>query len=163
MREDHEELILRNPAYLACLLWSLARSFADKGDGKSPNLTHMVIGTSMLFHAASVEKIHAMKMDSGLLKALSDVPELIAGVQPRLEAALPVCILALQVGVAAGIIGREGGEGLPIFPALGTNLPKALRDVEADTGHGVAAARRLGAWFAREDLATVRSRMGVRF
>ncbi|ANM27607.1 MULTISPECIES: three component ABC system middle component [unclassified Rhizobium] len=163
MREDHEESILRNPAYLACLLWNLARSFSDNGSGRSPNLTHMVIGTSMLFHAASVEKIRAMKFDSGLLKALSDVPELVAGGQTRLEAALPTCLQALQLGVAAGIIRRESGDGLPTFLALRTNLPKALRDAEAATGPGISAARRLGAWFAREDLAIVRGRMGVRF
>lgn len=123
----------------------------------------MVIGTSMLFHAASVEKIRAMKFDSGLLKAISDVPELVAGGQSRLEAALPTCLQALQLGVAAGIIQRESGHGLPTFLALGTNLPKALRDTDAASGPGISAARRLGAWFARDDLAIVRGRMGVRF
>lgn len=163
MREDHEELILRNPAYLAGLLWNLARSFADNGMGRSPNLTHMVIGTSMLFHAKSVEKIHAMRFDSGLLKALSDLPELVAGAQIRVEAALPTCLQALQLGVATGIISRQNGYGLPTFLALGANLPKPLRDADVATGPGFSAARRLGTWFAQEDLAIVRGRMGVSF
>lgn len=163
MREDHEELILHNPAFVSCVLWNLARAFADHSGGRSPDLSHMVIGTSMLFHAATVEKIHGMRFESGLLKAVSDVPELIAGVQSRLEMAMPACLLALQVGVSANIFRREGGEGLPVFLALGTNLPRGLRENGSSTASITQAARRLGAWLAQEDLATVRGRMGVRF
>lgn len=163
MREDHEELILRNPAFAAAALWHLARSFSDGADGRSPSLTHMVLGTSMLFHAASVEKIYAMRFDSGLLKAVSDVPELVAGIQVRFEAALQICLPALQLGVSSQILSREGGEGLPTFRAIGTDLPKPIRSGDALTGRTNLAAKRLGAWFAFEDLSIVRGRLGVRF
>lgn len=163
MREDHEELILRNPGFAACALWHLSRSYADGADGRSPTLAHMALGTAMLFHGATVEKISGMRFESGLLKAVSDMPELVAGVQPRLEAALHVCLIALQVGVAAQMLCREGGTGLPTFRALGTNLPKQVRTYDAVAGRTNLAARRLGAWFAAEDLATVRGRMGVKF
>lgn len=163
MREDHEELILRNPAFGACAMWHLARTFADNADGRSPTLVHMVLGTGMLFHAATVDKVSGMRFDSGLLKAIADVPELIAGIQTRVEAALPVSLSAIQLGVAARILDREGGPGLPTFRSLGVDLPSAIRSRDAGAGATNAAARRLGAWFASEDLTTVQGRLGVKF
>jgi hypothetical protein len=159
VREDHEELIARNPAFGACALWHVARAFADKHEGKSPTLPHMILSVAMLFHAGTVEKIARMNFDSGLLKATVEEPELLAGLQRRVEAALPACLRALQVGVAAKILEREGGLGLPTFRALGTALPVAIRE----TNQTNASAKRLGMWLAADDLAALQSRLGVRF
>lgn len=163
MREDHEELILRNPAFGACAFWQFARSFADAAEGRAPQLAHFVIGAGMLFHAATVEKVSGMRFESGLLKAITDKPELIAGLQVRIEAALPDGLSALQLGVAARILERQGGLGMPSFRALGVDLPKPLRSADPRVSTTYSAAKRLGTWFAAEDLGTVRSRLVVRF
>lgn len=119
----------------------------------------MILSIAMLFHAGTVEKIARMNFDSGLLKAIVEEPELLAGLQRRVEAALPACLRALQVGVASKILEREGGLGLPTFRALGTALPVAIRE----TNQTNASAKRLGMWLAADDLATLQSRLGVRF
>jgi hypothetical protein len=162
VREDHEELILRNPALAACALWHLSRSYADACAGTSPSLPLLTVGTAMLFHAATVEKVSGMRFDSGLLKAVADEPELIAGIQVRVEAALPICLSALQVGTAAGILSREGGSGLPIFRAVGADLPAAIRNSGPPAAALGSTARRLGTWFAADDIATVLARLAVR-
>lgn len=112
----------------------------------------------MLFHATTVEKIARMNFDSGLLKAIVEEPELVAGLQRRFEAALPVCLGALQVGVAANVLVREGGPGLPTFRAIGTTLPPAIRD----SNYTNSSAKRLGAWLAADDLPTLQARLGVK-
>jgi hypothetical protein len=162
LRENHEELILRNPALTACALWHLSRSYADACAGASPSLPLLTVGTAMLFHAATVEKVSGMRFDSGLLKAVADEPELIVGLQVRLEAALPVCLSALQVGTAAGILSREGGSGLPVFRALGANLPAGIRNSGTSAAALASTARRLGTWFASDDIVAVLARLAVR-
>lgn len=113
----------------------------------------------MLFHAGTVEKIARMNFDSGLLKAIVEEPELLAGLQRRMEAALPACLRALQVGVAAKLLEREGGSGLPTFRALGATLPVAVRETNPTS----SCAKRLGVWLAADDLPTLQSRLGIKF
>jgi hypothetical protein len=107
MREDHEEVILRNPAFGAGAFWYLARSFSDHSEGGTPMLAHFVLAEGMLFHARTVQKIRNMNLDSGLLKAISDVPDIVAGLQGRVEESVEEALHALQVGTATGILTRE--------------------------------------------------------
>ncbi|MBF7013720.1 DUF6521 family protein [Novosphingobium resinovorum] len=161
MRSNHEELILRNPAFGACALWQVARSFTDKRSGQSPSpsLLHFAISTAMLFHEATVTKIYRMNLESGLLKAVVEEPELVAGLQRRLEKSFPTCLLALQLAVSAEIMTRSSGSGLPAFSAVGSTLPAGIRHSTPTN----AAAKRLGNWLAMEDLEIVRARLGIRF
>jgi hypothetical protein len=52
-----------------------------------------------------------MNFDSGLLKAIVERPDLLAGLQERMEAHAGAALKALQVGVSASLLSREGGEG----------------------------------------------------
>lgn len=159
MRSDYEQIVLRNPAFGACALWHVARRFADKRSGQSPSptLPHLALSTAMLFHEATVAKISRMKFESGLLKAVVEEPELIAGLQKRLEASFPVCLAALQLGVAAKLLTREPGRGVPAFRANGAELPPPIRHGNPTN----SAAKRLGTWLAMEELATVQARLGI--
>ncbi|MFC3443912.1 three component ABC system middle component [Sphingobium rhizovicinum] len=158
MREDHEELVLRNPAFVSCALWYFARTFSDSREGRSPTLAHMVLATAMLLHERTVEKIARMQFESGLLKAVVEEPELFAGLQRRVEAALPVCLTALQVGVSTQLLMRDGDSGLPAFRAGGAALPIPIRQNNSTN----SAARRLGAWIAADDLPILQARLGVK-
>ena len=162
MKADHEELLARNPVLLARCFWHLSLRFGASADGRAPSLPLFVIAAAILFHAESVGKIHRMNFDSGLLKVITERPDLLAGLQRRLEAALSSTLKALQLAVGAGLMTREGGDGLPSFRAIGTNLPVPLRDLPFH-GEMTSAAKRLGAWFAAESLAVIQRQLAVEF
>lgn len=162
MRDDHEELIAHNPMLLSRCFWHLAQKFSEKSGGSAPNLPVFLISTAILFHEESIEKIHRMQFDSGILKAILERPDLLGGLQARLEASLKPSLTALQLAVASKILVREGGHGFPTFRAAGTNLPVALRDAHFDI-QMIGAAKRLGAWFAIESIAVVQRRFAVEF
>lgn len=161
MRSNHEELILRNPAFAACALWHVARNYADNRSEKprSPSIAHLTLSTAMLFHEATVTKIYRMNLESGLLKAVVEQPELVAGLQRRLERSLPICLSALQLAVSSDIMTRANGSGLPVFSAIGSTLPTAIRQRNPTN----SAAKRLGVWLAMENLEVVTARLGVKF
>ncbi|MET4455560.1 three component ABC system middle component [Bradyrhizobium sp. RT3b] len=152
MRPDHEEVLLRNPALGACIFWHLSRSFSEFGRGRAPELPYFLVGAGMIFHQVTIDKIRRMQFESGLLKAISDRPDIIAGLQGRMEEHSLGALRALQVGAASGLIQREGGDGFPTFRAEGSDLPRALRDATAGVTDMLNGAKRLGAWFASEGM-----------
>lgn len=164
MRIDHEELLARNPALTASAFWHLARRHADKAHGAAPVLPVFIVATAMLFHRATVDKIHPMQFDSGMLKAVVERPDLLAGLQARVEDHADAALNALQVGVSSGLLGREGGDGFPRFRALGGgDLPAAIKDFDPPISHIMAAAKRLGVWFAIDGFETVRRQLNIEF
>jgi hypothetical protein len=163
VRPNHEELLLRNPALGACASWHLARSFAEVSLGTAPELPYFLIGTAMIFHRPTVEKIHAMRFESGLIKAVSEQPDVVAGLQSRLENNVKSALMALQVGCAAKMLEREGGEGLPTFRARGADLPFKVRHGEGSVPRIFNCAKRLGRWFASEKLEGLKQQLRIEF
>jgi len=161
MRPDHEEQILRNPALGACAFWHLSRKYAEYNHGMAPSLPLFIIAAGMLFHNSTVEKVRRMQFDSGILKAVSERPDIIAGLQYRTEQYYPAALKSLQVGTAAGILIRDGGEGFPVFRAYGNDLPKPIREVAIGVQDIFNAAKRLGAWFAAENIKNVCSQLRI--
>lgn len=163
MRIDHEELLLRNAMLSARAWWYLSREFADRGDGSAASLPHFILAGGILFHRASARRVSKMQFESGLLKAISDQPDLIAGVQERMEDNFDAVLAGLQVGTASGLLLREGSPEGPSFRAQATLLPKEIREIDGHAKEILAAARRLGRWFADDPLKTVISRLRVEF
>ena len=162
VRTDHEEILVQNPVLLARCFWHLSQRFGAAASGRAPSLPLFVIAAAILFHAESVDKIHRMKFDSGLLKAVVERPDLLAGLQRRLEGALWPTLQALQLAVSAGLLNREGGDSLPSFRAVGTNLPIPLRELPHH-GEMANAAKRLGTWFAAEPFDVIKRQLAVEF
>jgi hypothetical protein len=164
MKIDHEELLARNPALMASAFWHVAHRHAEKAKGAPPILPVFVASAAMLLHRATVNKIHAMQFDSGMLKAVVERPDLLAGIQGRIEAHADTALKALQVGVASGLLIREGGEGFPRFRAMsGNDLPSAIRDLDPPVSHILSAAKRLGTWFAMDSFEGVRRQLNIEF
>lgn len=164
MRDNHEELLARNPALLARLYWHLARKYSETAIGASPTLPVFLVSTGLLIHNETVDKIHRMNFDSGLLKVVVERPDLIGGLQARIEANSPAALLGLQLAVSASLLQRDGGEGLPTFRAIGgADLPLGLREVNSPLAPMIAAAKRLGAWFATEPLEIIQRQLTVEF
>jgi len=162
MRIDHEEILARNPVLLARCFWHFAHRYGAAAEGQPPSLPLFVITAGIMLHEESVAKIHRMNFDSSLLKVVVERPDLLAGLQRRLEAALKPTLQALQLAVSADLLQREGGDGLPTFRAVGANLPVPLRDAPHQ-GEMANAAKRLGAWFAREPLVAIQRQLAVEF
>ena len=162
MRTDHEEILACNSILLARCFWHLSHRFGAASDGRPPSLPLFLIAASILVHAESVEKIHRMNFDSGLLKVVVDRPDLLAGLQRRLEDTLRPTLQALQLAVSSNLLKREGGDGLPTFRAVGTNLPAPLRDLPHHS-EMAATAKRLGTWFAAEPLVVIQRQLAVEF
>lgn len=163
MRADHEEVLLRNPALGACAFWHLSRMFSEYGSGRAPELPYFLIAAGMIFHLGTLEKVRRMQFDSGILKAVSDRPDIVAGLQGRIEEYSLLALKALQVGTAAGILQREGGQGFPSFRATGADLPKPIRDGEASVPDIFSCAKRLGAWFAAEKITLLQKQLNIEF
>jgi len=117
----------------------------------------------MLFHGPTIEKIHAMRFDSGLVKAVSEQPDVIAGLQSRLENNAKTALKALQVGCAARIIEKEGGYGFPAFRAQGPDLPPKIRHAEGNVPRMINSAKRLGQWFAQEQFHNLKQQLRIEF
>ncbi|EIZ77977.1 hypothetical protein WSK_3453 [Novosphingobium sp. Rr 2-17] len=163
MRQDHEELILRNPALGAAAFWNFAAQFGEYAKGAPPILPHFYIAMAILHHRASVDKLHRMFFDSGIMKAVADQPHIIAGLQQRLESRAPATLAALQLGISSGLLLREGGPGFPSFRAIGVALPPAIRNAEGDAARIYGAARRLGAYFANEPISLLSKHLMIEF
>lgn len=86
MLQDHEERILRNPALGAAACWHFAEQFSEHAKGSPPLLPHFYVALAILHHRASVEKLYRMQFDSGITKAVAEQPDIVAGLQQRLEA-----------------------------------------------------------------------------
>ena len=143
--------------------WYLARAFAEASSGEPPELPYFLVGAAMIFHRPTVEKIHAMRFDSGLIKAVSEQPDVVAGLQSRLENNAKSALMALQVGCAANILEREGGEGLPAFRARGPDLPFKIRLGEGSVPRMFSCAKRLGRWFGSEKIEGLKQQLRIEF
>ena len=163
MRSDHEEIILRNPALGACAFWHLAAKYAEHSDGEATVLPHFLIGSGMIFHRTTIEKIRQMWFDSGVLKAVAEEPIILAGLQGRVGQYHLAALKALQLGVSSGLLLRDGGYGFPAFRAVGGDLPKALREAQVDCADIFAGAKRLGAWFAMEPIEVLSRQLNIEF
>jgi hypothetical protein len=72
-------------------------------------------------------------------------------------------LAALQLGVAVGLLQRDGGQGFPTFRALGgADLPVPLRNAPR-LGEMIAAAKRIGAWFALDPLDVIQRQLFIEF
>jgi hypothetical protein len=163
MKDNHEELLARNPALLSRCFWYLTRKYSETAGGRAPSLPVFLMSSGLLFHRETVEKIYRMNFDSRFLKVVAERPDLVGGLQGRVEAAFGASLKALQLGVATGLLQRDGGVGFPTFRALGgADLPPALRDASS-LGEMILAAKRLGAWFALEPFEVIQRQLVVEF
>ena len=163
MKADHEELVLRNPALGACAFWHFSRMYSDYSSGRAPELPCFFIAAGMIFHGRTVDKTFRMNFDSGVLKAVSERPEIVAGLQGRMEDYAQVTLLSLQVASDSGILRREGSDGFPVFRAMGIDLPKPVRLAERSVSDIFSCAKRLGAWFAAEPIENIGKHLMIEF
>ncbi len=164
MKDNHEELLAKNPMLLARAFWHIARKYGEVADGVAPTLPVFLVSAGLLLHRETVEKIYRMNFESRFLKVAVERPDLLAGLQGRIEANAIHALRGLQLGVSSELLQRDGGEGFPSFRAIGSSdLPWPLRDPESLTNPIMSAAKRLGSWFGVEPLDSVQRQLIVEF
>ena len=159
-----EAVVIQNPVMGATTLFTFARAYFDaRNQERGPTLPDAMLVLPMAFHRRTAEAIHRMKSSSGLGKALMDAPELPAGLQERVEGYSRVSLTSLDTAVAAGILCVDADYPWPRYTPTRRTLPAAAVSSSLDVKTILAAAKRLGWWFANEDSDAVYSLLGVRF
>jgi hypothetical protein len=164
MSTSLEHDLVQNAALGATALWSFARGYTERAEGREgPELPACMIVLPMVYHRRTATTVHRMRADSGLLKALHDDPELIAGLQRRLEALATRSLQALNVAVSSSLLEWDRATPWPRVMPKRKTLPPELQASQGDVGAILSAAKRLGWWFAAEDVASIYLRLGVKF
>lgn len=164
VRPHPEYLVVHNVALGAACMTTFAQSyFSSRDQVCGPSLPVALLVLPVCFHERTVSRISRLQSSSGLLHALHEMPELPVGLQERLEDMFDVSMRSLALATAGGLLRRDPGEGWPEFVPLTKSLPVGF-DIQSDGVKAIiATAKRLGWWFAGENLVSICNRLNVRF
>lgn len=160
MTRTHEFDAVQNPALGALLLWTfVAEYFKAKGENEGPTLPHMMLVLPILFNKDFVENIYKRKIKGGLYNALNEDMTLFAGVQNRIQAMNELTLRSINFCCSAKIVllDKKSYEFIPV------------RSKVQDYKHNesihkmLAAAKRLGNWFATTEFNQLCALLKVRF
>ncbi|WP_341282082.1 three component ABC system middle component [Paenibacillus sp. FSL H8-0537] len=160
MTRVHEFDAVQNQALGALLLWTfVAEYFKVKGENEGPTLPHMMLVLPILFNQDFVENIYKRNFKGGLYNALNEDMSLFAGVQNRMQAMSDLTLRSINFCCSARIvlIDKESYEFIPVRSKIqnfkhNESIHKML-----------AAAKRLGHWFAINELNQICALLKVRF
>jgi hypothetical protein len=164
MIPNFEHDVVQNVSLGATALWTFARAYMDKVEGREgPELPMCVVVLPIVYHQRTANAIHRMQSDSSLLKALQEEPQFVVGLQRRLEALATRSFQSLNVAVASSLLEWDPATQWPRLTPNQKTLPNDLQGSLGDVPVILAAAKRLGWWFAKEDVASLCLRLGVVF
>lgn len=159
-----EHDVVQNVSLGATALCTFACAYMEKADGREgPELPACMLVLPIVYHRRTANAIHRMRSDSGLLRALQEEPELVAGLQRRLEALATRSLRALNVAVASSLLEWDHATPWPRVTPKQKTLPMELQAGLGDVPVILSAAKRLGWWFAKEDVVSIYLRLGVMF
>ena len=166
MQSDFEDLILRNPALGASLIWWFCATFVDASKTRrGATLPEIAIAMPMLVHRPTVEAIKNLRLREGsLARAIAREPDIAAGLQERMEGAISFVMQSLGLATASNLVVATADVGsfdryVPARPALPTGLEHACNQIRDARD----AAKRLGTWIAADGLAIASAQLRVRF
>ncbi|MCB1055257.1 MAG: hypothetical protein KDD11_07055 [Acidobacteria bacterium] len=165
MKAQFEIEVIQNTAVGAASLWQFALSYQKNSPGgDAPDLSFLMLVLPTVFHQRSAQKISAKQFKSGLLKALYDSPELVVGLQQRMEAMQARTLRSLSLACAADLLERQSdSKKLPRFVPRRKSLPDALKPTHDDVRKVLSASKRLGTWLSGHDLSFICTQLHVRF
>lgn len=161
MRIDFEEQIVINPVLGGVALWNFVSQYEKHAEPEAyPVILTLLPVLPIVFHKASVTSLKGMQFDSGLTKAIVDNPSIRVGLQRRIVSLSPLTLTSINIACASGLLQRVAAPGVPAFSRGLKRLP---REVEPEgTARDIAtAARRLGAFFARESIIQMQMKLGI--
>jgi hypothetical protein len=160
MKMLNEYDAVQNPALGALLLWTfVAEYYKSKGENEGPILPHIMLVLPILFNQDFVENIYNRRLNGGLYNALNDEMTLFVGVQNRMQAMSNLTFRSINVCCSAKIVflDKERYEFIPVR----SKIPDYKHN---ESIHKMlAAAKRLGFWFATNELNQLCALLKVRF
>jgi hypothetical protein len=159
-----ERTIVHNPALGALSLWSFSREYIDFGKNDlGPSLPMTMLVLPLVLHRQSMLNIRRMRKASGLLKAVSEHPELAVNLQERIEWFSDLTFSSLLLACSTPLLSVERGVDWPHFFPKRKGLPEELQPVADDIKGTLSAARRLGAWLSQIEFGIACSLLHVQF
>ena len=161
-----ERHVAQNTAIEAWALWACAVRFDRTVDSeRGLQLPFCFLILPLVFHGATAKAISGLTMTEGsFYRALTQNRTIMLGLQSRVRGLADDTFRALNLAFAAGILRLDKTETLSVFPDRKT-LPSALGSTQPseDVTEIMGAARRLGYWFATNELSVVCNLLRVRF
>lgn len=159
-----ERTIVQNPAFGATAIWQFARAYFDtRGQTLGPQLPVTLLVLPMVMHRRTAMAIHRMNSESGLARALLVERELPVGLQRRLEGYVDLSFAAIDLGIASTLLEIDPDRPWPRYVPQPKKVPGGSVGNSDDVRMILNASKRLGWWFANEELLTLCSLLNVRF
>jgi hypothetical protein len=165
MKPQFEVEVVHSTAVGSVALWQFSKNFQETSpDGQGPDLPRLMLVLPLVFHQKSLLTIQGKQHKSGLLKVLYDAPELVVGLQQRMEAMHRRTLRSLSLACASSLLERRGDSTLlPRFASCRKTLPRDLNPTHEDVRMMLSASRRLGTWLSAHDLTFICTQLHVRF
>lgn len=161
MRSNFEGDLVRNTTLGAVALWRFALSYHQRLEKlTSPSFPLVMIVLPMVFHRRTVEVMADRTKDGALLKAVAADRTITVGLQRRMVAMSERTVRALNVALAAGLVGLDKASGVAVVPLM-SKAPFRYTNDEASMI--VKAADRLGCSIASTGIGTSLSLLSIRF
>ncbi|OMF08728.1 hypothetical protein BK131_25635 [Paenibacillus amylolyticus] len=158
MKVLNEYEVVQNPALGALLLYTfVSEYFMTKDEG--PTLPHLMLVLPILLNKDFVEKIYKRNKKGGLYNALNDDMTLFIGVQNRMQSMSDLTFRSINLCLSANVVVlvKDKYKFLP----LRNKVPYYKHN--EDIHKMLAAAKRLGYWFATNELNQLCALLKVRF
>lgn len=155
-----ESELVQNAALGALVLWAFTDEFCDqKRRQEGPPLTYLLPVLPMVMHEETVLSIYRRHFDGGLLLAIADDRTMTLDLQERMEAMTPQTMQSLNLAFGVGLLTYRNDVGQ--VWSNRRNLSSVSRGDEIKPM--IAAAERLGYWFATIRIEQLCSYLRIRF
>jgi len=144
-----ETRLAQNAGLGAVVLWQFAESYMKATENESaPSLFKALLVVPLCVHKPTVEAVWRMQFKSGIVKALSDHPEIPVGLNARVESMLFLSFRSLSLACGVGLLKAERAQPVPRYWSRRRTLPPDFSTESADVKSILGASRRMGRWFA---------------
>jgi hypothetical protein len=172
-----EEALILNPLLGARAMWQCAKEYQNcHGEKLGAPIPLLFLVLPLVLHEDTEDLIKRMKSTSGLAYALHHPSKvegsrkiqganILLGLRDRCADYTALNWDSLNMAVSSSLLIKHSAtnEGFICFEAKGASLPTKIRPVTgSQMSNIVGAAKRLGAWFAKQDVATSLSLLKIR-
>jgi hypothetical protein len=159
MRTSFEYEIVQNPALAAVAIHAATlQCFETTNRQSGVPLPLLMLVAPLVFPRDPREVIRVKVLDGSFYKTVADDRTLTVGLQQRMESMAQLSFNAVNLCCSANLLEREQ-DRFVVRPIRLT----ALRGSNVDSQMVVAAAKRVGHWFATVRFETLCSLLGIRF